>query len=100
MKKGKWFYYWKKVQGRITSDTYVFIAEEDLPSTEEAHLEIALDWAEKVDSCGSNNGFEYGFDDIESPPKEWLEKRIKYQEGNIQSKLAYIEFLKIVLNKN
>ena len=47
------------------------------------HLAECLSWAESVNSSGSNYGFEYGFDDIDSPPIEWLEKNLKEMEEKV-----------------
>jgi hypothetical protein len=95
MKKGKWFYYWKKVQGRISTSDYIFIKEENnyIYTHEETHLSYCQDWAERVNKDGSNNGFEYGFDDIDSPPQEWIDKKILSTRKEIDGKTEYINLL-------
>ena len=96
--KGRWFYYWKKVQGRIDAFDYIFIKEENsyIYNDEKNHLAECLSWAESVNSSGSNYGFEYGFDDIDSPPQEWIDKTIKSEQIEIEEKTEYINFLKTI----
>lgn len=100
--KGRWFFYWKKVQGRICSSDYKFIKEEEsyIYKDEKDHLSICEDWATNIDTCGnySERGFEYGFDDIISPPQEWIDKKIKSEQTEIEEKTEYINFLKTIKN--
>lgn len=98
---GKWFYYWKKVQGRICNSDYKFITGElgdYLFNDKEAHLSEVEDWARKIDDCGNytERGFEYGFDDIEAPPKIWAEKKINNLMNEIEEKKIFINLLKTI----
>lgn len=100
--KGRWFYYWKKVQGRISSSDYIFISEEKsyIYADEKNHLEVCLNWAEIVDNSGSNNGFDYGFDDVDFPPRDWVDKKILSIKKEIIEKDVYCNFLvKTLLNR-
>lgn len=96
--KGKWFYYWKKVRGYLSASDYKFISEEDKwkYESEDFHIDICEEWASSVNTDGMNSSFEYGFEEVESPPQEWIDKKILSLQKQIQSNTETINFLKTI----
>ena len=82
-----WIKYWKKSgPNQSLDETYVHYKSETKESTIKYDVE---EWAERMPG-GHNTSYSYGWKDIEVPPKEWLEKHIKYiQEeiANLHNKL-------------
>lgn len=92
--KGKWFFFWKHAGQGISATTYKFYKEEDLYVDQDNYMYEAEEWADKVNSDGTNRGWTYGVEEIKLPPKEWLDETILSHERRIKDSINQIEFLK------
>ena len=75
-----WYRFWKKsgpMQG--LRETYRYFEEDQNKKTLKTWAE---EWADRMPG-GHNTSYNYGWEKVEVPPKEWLETQIKYIGGEI-----------------
>ena len=76
-----WVKYWKKSgPNQSLDEKYIHYKNEIHTSVIKYDVEL---WAERIPG-GHNTSYSYGWEDIEVPPKEWLEKHIKYIKEDIE----------------
>ncbi len=78
--KNTWYRFTKMVHGYLSAETYIEKTEwiNDTNVKEEC-----LDWAENINKDGCNNGFDYNWEDVETPNENWVERRKKEISNNI-----------------
>ena len=97
MKNFVWLYVWKACRNHNeehpSNSDYVLVNIESWHSLEDyeamedkskAWDNFSEDWAENVDSDGYYHGYSYGWS-FKTPPKEFIEKKIKREKDRIKS---------------
>jgi len=95
MKKYKWYYFWKKVHGHLCLKDYKIFNVKDNETDEDSNQFVSGRcevWADN-DSQGQNAGYEYGWEEVKKPPKEWLEKKIEDVRESIVHSHKYLSKL-------
>lgn len=81
MKEGFWVKFWME-HGRghtVRDETYIFLEyKEGYKETDDELLKMmAHDWCQYENRGYNCERYHYGFDVVERPPAEWLEKELK-----------------------
>ena len=95
----KWYKFWKK-SGPTQAYTEDFIElDEKIYPTEKDVLSRCERWAAHVGG-GFNTYYNYGFEEIKTPPKYWLEKQIEFYEDDIEEMKKLINYYKQIIKTN
>jgi len=91
MEQKKWYRFWKKSGPMqfLTEDYKLYPAEYDFETVESC----AEHWATQIGG-GFNTHYKYGLEEIEKPPKEWMDKEIEIYRKRKKEIENYLNFLK------
>lgn len=73
----RWVRFWRKFRTGRTIDTYVRLSHIGF-GDKTALKNAAEDWADEQGAPGYD--FEYGFEIVDQPPEEWIDKEIAHQQ--------------------
>jgi len=91
-----WYKFWKKsgpMQG--LDDDYFLLDEKYWPTEEDVKLKCESRAGEV--GGGFNTHYSYGFEKVDKPPKEWIDKRIKQLKKTIKYRQKEIKEFKTYL---
>lgn len=94
--KIKWYKFWKKF-GPHTTKTYIFL-DPRIYSTEKEILYECRHWAKCIPG-GHCRGYDYGFEEVNSPPLSELEKMIERQKEFIDEHKEELKILRKTYRK-
>lgn len=77
-----WYRFWKTVQGHLTSEDY-FLLDNEIYAKESTIKAECEQWAD-TDPGGHNTSYRYGFEKVDTPPSDWLERRIYYDMEDVK----------------
>lgn len=76
-----WIKFWKTWRNGGHTETYR-LYDEDSYNDDDILYDVES-WGESV-SGGQSYGFKYGFEKVVSPPKEWIDAKIKSIDNHIK----------------
>lgn len=91
-----WYKFWKKSGSMQSLDEDYILLDDEIYSTEKHIKQRCEEWAEIIGGR-FNTHYSYGFESIDKPPKEWLNKQIKRLKAHIQYTQKEITELKTYL---
>lgn len=90
----KWYWFWKKVQGHLVMETYV---QYDEKYTNDEMKDFCENWIYiKNEDYGT---YEYNFEEVEKPPRKWLEKEIESNLKSIKNRQKENKMYSDILNE-